>query len=75
MRTKSEILHTPAFARKVLPVVISAALSGLALPAIAATPTPQTTASTAKTGDTITIEAAPQTFKSGGNDTVPAYLD
>lgn len=76
MHTQSEIFHssvspcTPVFKRKMLPAVISAALGMLTLPAFAAPAT-----APAKEGDTITISAAPQTFTSGGNDTVPAYLD
>lgn len=77
MHTESEVFHSPVstrppvFKRKRLPVVISAALGMLALPALAATP--QTTP--AKDGDTITVSATPQTFTPGGNDAVPAYLD
>jgi len=76
MHTESEIFHssvspcTPVFKRKMLPAVISAALGMLPLPAFAAAAT-----APAKEGGTITISAAPPTFRPGGNDTVPAYLD
>ena len=72
MRTESEIFHSPVFIRKLLPVLISAGLGALTLPATAAT---ATTPPAAKDGDTITVSATPQTFTPGGNDTVPAFLD
>lgn len=79
MRAQREIFHTPVFARKLLPVVISAALAAVTLPAHAATiTTPATDAvdtASSKTGDTITVTAAQTDFKAGGETPVPAYLD
>lgn len=77
MHAQKQAIRAIKSPRKLLSVSISAALTLFSLPLLAATPPTTTTASSVKAnnGDTITVTAAPDTFKAGGDELVPAYLD